>query len=93
MIFYNFFYFFIIVFMIYPKKKEPVPSSSNAIDPEHNPNYTFADRPLKHHSFSEVPDVHLMERALLDLLDDFHSGKLRAFGMFNNPIRRNHFNF
>lgn len=65
--------------MICPKK-EPVPSSST--DPEHNPNYTFADRPLKHHSFSEVPDVHLMERALLDLLDDFHSGKLRAFGKY-----------
>lgn len=33
-----------------------------------------------HHSFlSEVPDVRHMERALLGLLDDFHSGKLRAF--------------
>ncbi|XP_039501664.1 myb-like protein H isoform X1 [Drosophila santomea] len=40
----------------------------------------FDDRPIKHHSFvSEVPDVKHMERALLGLLDDFHSGKLRAF--------------
>ncbi|KAJ6649887.1 Glutathione hydrolase-like YwrD proenzyme [Pseudolycoriella hygida] len=38
-------------------------------------------RSLKHHSFlSEVPDVRHMERALLGLLDDFHSGKLKAFG-------------
>ncbi|XP_055541699.1 coiled-coil domain-containing protein 28A isoform X2 [Wyeomyia smithii] len=28
----------------------------------------------------EVPDVRHMERALLGLLDDFHSGKLKAFG-------------
>lgn len=41
----------------------------------------FDDRPIKHHSFvSEVPDVKHMERALLGLLDDFHSGKLKAFG-------------
>ncbi|SPP79292.1 blast:Coiled-coil domain-containing protein 28B [Drosophila guanche] len=40
----------------------------------------FDDRPIKHHSFvSEVPDVKHMERALLGLLDDFHSGKLKAF--------------
>ncbi|KAM8715290.1 hypothetical protein ACLKA7_002356 [Drosophila subpalustris] len=41
----------------------------------------FDDRPIKHHSFvSEVPDVKHMERALLGLLDDFHTGKLKAFG-------------
>lgn len=35
----------------------------------------------RHHCFiSEVPDVRHMERALLGLLADFHSGKLRAFG-------------
>ncbi|XP_019540848.1 coiled-coil domain-containing protein 28A isoform X2 [Aedes albopictus] len=28
----------------------------------------------------EVPDVRHMERALLGLLEDFHSGKLKAFG-------------
>ncbi|XP_011499027.1 PREDICTED: coiled-coil domain-containing protein 28A-like isoform X1 [Ceratosolen solmsi marchali] len=37
--------------------------------------------PCKHHSFlSEVPDVRHMEQALLQLLEDFHSGNLRAFG-------------
>jgi hypothetical protein len=35
----------------------------------------------KHHCFlSEVPDVRHMEQALLQLLEDFHSGNLRAFG-------------
>lgn len=34
----------------------------------------------RHHSFiSQVPDVRQMETALLGLLADFHSGKLRAF--------------
>lgn len=42
---------------------------------------SFESRSLKHHSFiSEVPDVRHMEKALLGLLDDFHSGKLKAFG-------------
>lgn len=36
---------------------------------------------VRHHCFiSEVPDVRHMEKALLGLLADFHSGKLRAFG-------------
>ncbi|XP_044268593.1 coiled-coil domain-containing protein 28A isoform X2 [Tribolium madens] len=36
---------------------------------------------VQHHCFiSEVPDVRHMEKALLGLLADFHSGKLRAFG-------------
>lgn len=40
-------------------------------------NHTTA----RHHCFlSEVPDVRHMEQALLGLLDDFHSGKLKAFG-------------
>ncbi|XP_055683920.1 uncharacterized protein LOC129790459 [Lutzomyia longipalpis] len=49
--------------------------------PVHSSNFSFADRPLKHHSFiSDDGDVRNMERALLGLLEDFHSGKLRAFG-------------
>lgn len=51
------------------------------ISPALNNSDKFDDRPIKHHSFvSEVPDVKHMERALLGLLDDFHSGKLKAFG-------------
>ncbi|XP_051153742.1 coiled-coil domain-containing protein 28A isoform X4 [Leptopilina boulardi] len=41
----------------------------------------IAKVPCKHHCFlSEVPDVRRMEQALLQLLEDFHSGNLRAFG-------------
>lgn len=60
--------------------------SQNQTQPLTMPNASvhsdkFDDRPIKHHSFvSEVPDVKHMERALLGLLDDFHSGKLKAFG-------------
>lgn len=51
----------------------------------------FDTRSLKHHSFiSEVPDVRHMERALLGLLDDFHSGKLKAFGKFRYKYRVRH---
>ncbi|KAK3926535.1 Coiled-coil domain-containing protein 28B [Frankliniella fusca] len=39
------------------------------------------DRSCEHHCFlTDVTDVHRMEEALLHLLEDFHSGKLRAFG-------------
>lgn len=41
------------------------------------------DRSCQHHCFlTDVTDVHRMEEALLHLLEDFHSGKLRAFGEF-----------
>uniref|UniRef100_A0A0K8TQ10 Hipothetical protein n=1 Tax=Tabanus bromius TaxID=304241 RepID=A0A0K8TQ10_TABBR len=40
--------------------------------------FDFKTKPRKF--LKEVPDVKHMERALLGLLDDFHSGKLKAFG-------------
>ena len=44
---------------------------------------TSLDRSSQHHCFlSDVMDVRQMEQALLHLLDDFHTGKLRAFGKF-----------
>lgn len=39
---------------------------------------THASRSRNIHK--EAPDVKHMEKALLELLDDFHTGKLRAFG-------------
>jgi hypothetical protein len=43
-------------------------------------------RACQHHSFlSDVTDVRRMEAALLHLLEDFHSGKLRAFGESIRP--------
>ncbi|XP_067675885.1 coiled-coil domain-containing protein 28B-like [Haliotis asinina] len=42
---------------------------------------TEASRPCEEHSFlTDVADVREMEQGLLGLLEDFHSGKLRAFG-------------
>lgn len=55
----------------------------NTVDADTQSTAGFDSRSLKHHSFvTEVPDVRHMERALLGLLDDFHSGKLKAFGEF-----------
>lgn len=57
---------------------------NNSIDAQ---NMSFETRSLKHHSFmSEVPDVRHMEQALLGLLDDFHSGKLKAFGNYSKHL-------
>lgn len=50
-----------------PSKLKPVPQSST--------------RPCQQHSFlTDITDVRQMEQGLLQLLDDFHSGKLQAFG-------------
>uniref|UniRef100_T1J386 Coiled-coil domain-containing protein 28B n=1 Tax=Strigamia maritima TaxID=126957 RepID=T1J386_STRMM len=39
------------------------------------------ERPCHHHSFlTDIADVRKMEKGLLQLLGDFHSGKLHAFG-------------
>ncbi|XP_022913568.1 coiled-coil domain-containing protein 28A isoform X1 [Onthophagus taurus] len=46
-----------------------------------NPHKEPISTNVRHHCFlSEVPDVRHMEKSLLGLLEDFHSGKLRAFG-------------
>ncbi|XP_063092049.1 coiled-coil domain-containing protein 28B isoform X1 [Cavia porcellus] len=39
-----------------------------------------AGTPLQHSFLTEVTDVYEMEGGLLNLLNDFHSGKLQAFG-------------
>ncbi len=42
-----------------------------------------AGRPCQTHSFhTDAAEVQHMEKGLLKLLDDFNSGKLRAFGRF-----------
>lgn len=41
--------------------------------------------PVIQHSFlTDVSDVQEMEHGLLSLLNDFHSGKLQAFGKFDS---------
>lgn len=43
--------------------------------------------PLQHSFLTDVSDVYEMEGGLLNLLNDFHSGKLQAFGnLFNAGI-------
>jgi hypothetical protein len=37
---------------------------------------------LSHSFVSDITDVRQMENTLLQLLEDFHSGKLQAFGKF-----------
>ncbi|XP_037960131.1 coiled-coil domain-containing protein 28B isoform X2 [Teleopsis dalmanni] len=57
----------------YVNERRPRPHLYNTNDER----FEFKSRPRK---LLKVPDVKHMERALLGLLDDFHSGKLKAFG-------------
>ncbi|KAK6170760.1 hypothetical protein SNE40_019072 [Patella caerulea] len=58
------------------KKPDKVPKGKDRERENPQPN-----RPCKEHSFlTDVADVREMEQGLLQLLDKFHSGKLRAFG-------------
>lgn len=39
------------------------------------------DRPVQHHTFlADVADVRQIEQGLLQLMEDFQAGSLRAFG-------------
>ncbi|XP_074098091.1 uncharacterized protein LOC141526849 isoform X2 [Cotesia typhae] len=49
----------------------------NEKDKQRSSKSDFTSRTRQHR---EVPDVRRMEQALLQLLEDFHSGNLRAFG-------------
>ncbi|MED6292534.1 Coiled-coil domain-containing protein 28A [Characodon lateralis] len=47
---------------------------------KHNQNQGQAAPTIQHSFLTDVSDVHDMENGLLSLLNDFHSGKLQAFG-------------
>lgn len=65
-----------IVFINERKPTQEINKNNNLV----RPRYTPKENNPKHHCFiSEVPDVRHMERALLKLLSDFNSGKLKAF--------------
>ncbi|XP_017879072.1 coiled-coil domain-containing protein 28A isoform X1 [Ceratina calcarata] len=65
-----------LVYMNEKEKQRPNRPELSKMNRQHK-----ATAPCKHHCFlSEVPDVRRMEQALLHLLEDFHSGNLRAFG-------------
>ncbi|XP_032591894.1 coiled-coil domain-containing protein 28A isoform X2 [Drosophila grimshawi] len=59
----------------YVNERRPRPHAQNNASADER--FEFKTRPRK---LLKVPDVKHMERALLGLLDDFHSGKLKAFG-------------
>ncbi|XP_051858380.1 coiled-coil domain-containing protein 28B isoform X3 [Drosophila sulfurigaster albostrigata] len=62
----------------YVNERRPRPhAQSSAAGGGGDERFEFKTRPRK---LLKVPDVKHMERALLGLLDDFHSGKLKAFG-------------
>ncbi|CAH2250569.1 Hypothetical predicted protein [Pelobates cultripes] len=42
--------------------------------------------PIQHSFLTDVSDVQEMEKGLLSLLNDFHSGKLQAFGNFTGCL-------
>lgn len=65
-----------LIYLNEKEKQRPSRPEPPRINKQHR-----AVAPCKHHCFlSEVPDVRRMEQALLQLLEDFHSGNLRAFG-------------
>lgn len=45
-----------------------------------------AGTPLQHSFLTEVTDVYEMEGGLLNLLNDFHSGRLQAFGKSRSRV-------
>jgi len=71
------------LFYINEKKPSKDFTKTSTVRPR-NPHKDSGNTTARHHCFlSEVPDVRHMEQALLGLLADFHSGKLKAFGSGN----------
>lgn len=56
-----------------PKEKARAPQPAG-------PSKVAQSSPLQHSFLTDVSDVREMEGGLLNLLNDFHSGKLQAFG-------------
>ncbi|KAJ3613882.1 hypothetical protein NHX12_020126 [Muraenolepis orangiensis] len=56
-----------------PKEKSRAPQLAG-------PSKVVQSSPLQHSFLTDVSDVREMEGGLLNLLNDFHSGKLQAFG-------------
>lgn len=65
---------FLFVFSLRPPKEKP-----RAPQPA-GPSRVVQSSPLQHSFLTDVSDVREMEGGLLNLLNDFHSGKLQAFG-------------
>ncbi|KAF5287733.1 hypothetical protein FQA39_LY15753 [Lamprigera yunnana] len=69
------------LFYVNEKKSSKDYTKSSTVRPRNVHKVDSGNTGARHHCFlSEVPDVRHMEQALLGLLADFHSGKLKAFG-------------
>ncbi|XP_028845223.1 coiled-coil domain-containing protein 28B isoform X2 [Denticeps clupeoides] len=62
-----------------PKSARPHKEKPRAPQPA-GPSKIVQQSPLQHSFLTDVSDVREMEGGLLNLLNDFHSGKLQAFG-------------
>ncbi|KAL4624132.1 coiled-coil domain-containing protein 28B [Arapaima gigas] len=62
-----------------PRSARPHKAPPKAPPPV-GPNRVAQSSPLQHSFLTDVSDVREMEGGLLNLLNDFHSGKLQAFG-------------
>ncbi|XP_031697449.1 coiled-coil domain-containing protein 28B-like [Anarrhichthys ocellatus] len=62
-----------------PKTTRPHKEKPRAPQPA-GPSRVVQSSPLQHSFLTDVSDVREMEGGLLNLLNDFHSGKLQAFG-------------
>ncbi|KAA8582335.1 hypothetical protein FQN60_009075 [Etheostoma spectabile] len=62
-----------------PKNTRPHKEKPRAPQPA-GPSKVVQSSPLQHSFLTDVSDVREMEGGLLNLLNDFHSGKLQAFG-------------
>ena len=65
--------------LCFPVCIRPNKEKSQAPQPA-GPSKVVQSSPLQHSFLTDVSDVREMEGGLLNLLNDFHSGKLQAFG-------------
>ncbi|XDV50525.1 hypothetical protein PO909_019572 [Leuciscus waleckii] len=63
-----------------PKNTRPHREKPRAPQPAGPSRVSQSSSPLQHSFLTDVSDVREMEGGLLNLLNDFHSGKLQAFG-------------
>ncbi|XP_051507600.1 coiled-coil domain-containing protein 28B-like isoform X1 [Myxocyprinus asiaticus] len=66
--------------MVPPKNTRPHREKPRAPQPAGPSCVSQSSSPLQHSFLTDVSDVREMEGGLLSLLNDFHSGKLQAFG-------------
>ncbi|TRY86828.1 hypothetical protein DNTS_020545 [Danionella cerebrum] len=69
-----------LIVPVIPPKNRPHREKARAPQPAGPSRVAQPSSPLQHSFLTDVSDVREMEGGLLNLLNDFHSGKLQAFG-------------